>query len=75
MLETLKMTLIRCQVGFSEKTIAVFYMKKSQIYTENDKNHKIFSFSKRLRIFRQIFNRRRGLECFKGSSSENLVVI
>ena len=37
---------IFCPVGFSEKYIAVFQIKMSQIDTENDKNPKIFSFSK-----------------------------
>ena len=73
-LETLNMALIRCPVGLSEEIIAVFHMKKYQIDTENDKIPKIFQFVKIFTIFCQIFIRRRGLECFKGSLREKLVV-
>ena len=45
MLKTLNMAGISCPVGFSEETIAVFYMKKSQIDTEIDKNPKVFQYS------------------------------
>ena len=72
-LKTLNMVLIRLPVGFSEEIIAVFQMKKSQIDTENDKNPKIFHFSKFLRIFRRILDRLRGLECFKGSTRKERV--
>ena len=50
MLERLKMALICCPVGFSEKITAVFHMKKSQKDTGNDKSPKIFQFSKILCI-------------------------
>ena len=49
------MALDCCPVSFYEEIIAVFQMKLSQIDTENDKNPKIFHFSKFLRIFGQIF--------------------
>ena len=56
MLKTLDMALIRCPVGFSEELVAIFKMKMSQIDTENDKNHKVFQFSKILLIFINIFD-------------------
>ena len=71
MLKTLNMALVCCPVGFSEEIIAVFPPKKSQFDT---KNSKIFHFPKFLRIFCQIFDRLRGLECFKGSTRQGLVV-
>ena len=72
--ETLTMALLRCPVavGFSREVIAVFPMKQSQIDTENDENPKICQFSI-LRIFRQFFDRIRGLECFKGSTGRLFV--
>ena len=51
MLEMLKMAPSCCPVGSSEEIIAVFPLKKSQIDTQNDKNPKIFPFSKILCIF------------------------
>ena len=47
--------------------------KKYQIDRENEKNSKIFYFEKFLCIFRQHFERHRGLECFKGSTRKGLV--
>ena len=44
MLKTLTMSQIRCPVGFSEEINAVFHIKKSQNYPENDKKPKIFHF-------------------------------
>ena len=40
-----------CLVGFSEELFAVWYVKMSQIDSENDKNLKISQFSKILCIF------------------------
>ena len=54
MLEMLNMESICCTVGFSEKIIAVFCLKKSQTDTEIDKNPIIFQFSKKLCILFQI---------------------
>ena len=53
-----------------EEIIAMVWVKMSRIDTENDKNPRISVFQNFLRIFRQIFNRRRGLESFKGSLRE-----
>ena len=74
MMKTLNMALVRCAVGFSEEIIAVFQIKKSQIDTEND-NSRGFQFSKFLRIFGRIFNRLRGLDCFKGSTRKQCSVV
>ena len=54
MLKTINMVQVCCRVGISEEIMAVFYLKKSQIDTENDKSPKIFHFSMFLRIFRQL---------------------
>ena len=67
------MALFFCPVGFLEVIIAVFLLKKSQTDTKNDKNSKIFNFSKFLRIFRQIFERLRKLERQKRSKGENVL--
>ena len=74
MLKRPNMTLIRCPVGFSEKISALFQLKKSQIDTEIGKNPKSFHFSNFLRIFCQISDRLRRLECFKGSTRNWLIV-
>ena len=47
----------RCPVGSFEEIIAVLYMKKSQIETENDKNPTIFQISKILCSFFPNFRR------------------
>ena len=65
------MALLRCPVGFSEEIIAAVNLIKSQIETEKDKK---IHFSKFLRLFRQIFDRFCGLECFKGSTTKRLIV-
>ena len=74
MLKTLNMVLVCCAVGVSEEIIYVFQMKKSQIDTENDKNSKIFQFSKLLCIFCRSFDRLRILQSFNGSTRNRLVV-
>ena len=38
MLKTINMVQVCCPVGVSEEIMAVFYLKKSQIDTENDKS-------------------------------------
>ena len=46
-----------CQIVFYEERIAMFWMKMSQIDTENDKNPRIYQVSKILCILSQIFDR------------------
>ena len=58
-----------CPVGFLEEFIAVFSVKVFQIDTEIDKKPKFSNF----RIFRHIFYRHRGFECFKRSTNKKLV--
>ena len=74
MLKMLNMALICCPVVFFQKIIAVFYMKKSQKDTENDKSTKIFQFSKILCIFPRIFDALCGLGRLKGSTRKQCVV-
>ena len=55
MLKMLNMALPRCPVRFSDKMVAVFQIKMSQIYTESDENPKNFPFSNISCIFFQTF--------------------
>ena len=73
-LQTLNMVLVRCSVGFSEEIIAVFQMIKISNWHRKWQNSQNFPFSKFLRIFCQIVDRLRGLECFKASKGKVLVV-
>ena len=56
------------------RNYAVFYVKKSQVDTENGKNPEIFQFSEVLCIFFQIFDRLCGLKRQKGSAIKEFVV-
>ena len=60
MLKMFNMEHIRCPAGFYEEII-VFWLKKSQINTENDKKPKSSQFLSLLCNLYQIFDRLRGL--------------
>ena len=62
MMRMLNVAPICCPVGFSEEIMAIFFTKKSQIHTENNKNPKNFPLFKDFMLFSQFFYELCGLE-------------